>query len=406
MRYKLRHTVLLLTAATMIFTVACNKSTPQESGPTPHTLMFYFTGTQLSYYFDRNIDAAASAVARGDAGDCRVLCFYQGSSRKSGRIIELRGQDGKCTEETLATYDIPAITDGGDMTFFISEMMRLAPAESYGLVMAGHATAWIPAETPSATASVQPRTARPAMDKYWQKAQSGIVTRYLGEIYSDTAANSFDIGTIADALSATGKRFRYILFDACFMANVESAYTLRGNADYIIGAPCEVIGDGFPYDDVLPYLLADNGLRSDIDGVCRAFHDYYGSTYGYSGSVAAIDCSQLEQLAAAMKSINMSGTMTEVDEDQLQTYEGQIQHIFFDLGDYVDKACSDAALKESFAAQMARCVPYKYTLPSFWSNYGVAGNYPVNTYSGLSTSAPADIYGYEYTRTEWYKATH
>lgn len=301
---------------------------------------------------------------------------------------------------------MPAITDGGDMTFFISEMMRLAPAESYGLVMAGHATAWIPSEMPSATASVQPRTARPAMDKYWQKAQSGIVTRYLGEIYSDTAANSFDIGTIADALSATGKRFRYILFDACFMANVESAYTLRGNADYIIGAPCEVIGDGFPYDDVLPYLLADNGLRSDIDGVCRAFHDYYGSTYGYSGSVAAIDCSQLEQLAAAMKSINMSGTMTEVDEDQLQTYEGQIQHIFFDLGDYVDKACSDTALKESFAAQMARCVPYKYTLPSFWSNYGVAGNYPVDTYSGLSTSAPADIYGYEYTLTEWYKATH
>lgn len=406
MRPTLRHIVLLFTAAAMIFTAACRKSTPQESGPTPHTLMFYFTGTQLSYYFDRNIDAAAAAVARGDAGNCRVLCFYQGSSRKSASIVELRRQDGKCTEETLATYDMPAITDGGDMTFFISEMMRLAPAESYGLVMAGHATAWIPAETPSATAALRPRTALPAMDKYWQKAQSGIVTRYFGEIYSDQASNHFEIDALADALTATGKKFRYILFDACFMANVESAYTLRGNADYIIGAPCEVIGDGFPYDDVLPHLLAGNGRNSDIDGVCRAFYDYYASTYGYSGSVAAIDCSQLGQLAAAMKSINTSGAMKEVDDAQLQTYEGQILHIFFDLGDYVDKACGDAALKASFAAQLTRCVPYKYTLPSFWSNYGVAGNYPVNTYSGLSTSAPADIYGYEYTLTEWYKATH
>lgn len=94
MRPTLRHIVLLFTAAAMIFTAACRKSTPQESGPTPHTLMFYFTGTQLSYYFDRNIDAAASAVARGDAGNCRVLCFYQGSSRKSASIVELRGQTG------------------------------------------------------------------------------------------------------------------------------------------------------------------------------------------------------------------------------------------------------------------------------------------------------------------------
>lgn len=406
MRPALRHIVLLFAAAAMLFTAACRKSTPQENGPTPHTLMFYFTGTQLSYYFSRNIDAAAEAIARNAAGNCRVLCLYQGSSRNSADIMELELENGTCVEKKLATYDMPPIVEGEDMTFFLSEMMRLAPAESYGLVMAGHATAWIPAETPSATAALRPRTALPAMDKYWQKAQSGIVTRYFGEIYSDQASNHFEIDALADALTATGKKFRYILFDACFMANVESAYTLRGNADYIIGAPCEIIGDGFPYDDVLPHLLAGNGRNSDIDGVCRAFYDYYASTYGYSGSVAAIDCSQLEQLAAAMKSINTSGTMTEVDDAQLQTYEGQILHIFFDLGDYVDKACGDAALKASFAAQLTRCVPYKYTLPSFWSNYGVAGNYPVNTYSGLSTSAPADIYGYEYTRTEWYKATH
>lgn len=112
---------------------------------------------------------------------------------------------------------------------------------------------------------------------------------------------------------------------------------LRNTAEYIIGAPCEVIGDGFPYSDVLPQLLAGNGLTPDIDGTCRAFHDYYASTYGYSGSVAAIDCSQIEDLASVMKQINASDATTQPVLSKLQSYEGQWQHIFYDLGDYVDQ---------------------------------------------------------------------
>lgn len=405
MRHTLRHIVLMLTAAATLLATSCGKSkAPREDGPTPQTLMFYFTGTQLSYYFARNIDAAAEAIARGAAGNCRVVCFYQGSNRNSGRIIELSNQNGKCVEQTLATYEMPPIADGEDMSFFLSEMMRLAPAESYGLVMAGHATAWIPAVMPSTTtAATHPGT---ATADYWRKAPSDVVTRFFGEIYSADASNHFEIATMADALAATGEKFRYLLFDACFMANIESAYMLRNTAEYIIGAPCEVIGDGFPYSDVLPQLLAGNGLTPDIDGTCRAFHDYYASTYGYSGSVAAIDCSQIEGLASVMKQINASDATTQPVLSKLQSYEGQWQHIFYDLGDYVDKACGDDALKTLFAEQLERCVPYKYTLSSFWSNYGVAGSYPINTYSGLSTSAPAEVYRYEYTLTPWYKATH
>lgn len=404
MRTILRYLTLSIAVTAAIVLSSCRKSNPpKDEGPTQHTLIFYFTGTQLSYYFDRNIDAAAKAIANGAAGNCRVLCFYQGSDRNNARIIELTKENGTCVEKTLATYQMPPITDGEDMAYFLSEMMRMAPAESYGLVIAGHATAWIPAAIPSATASMQPRMQR---QDYWRKAPSDIVTRYFGEVYSQQASNHFEITDMADALAATGHKFRYLLFDACFMANIESAYILRNNADYIIGAPCEIIGDGFPYTDVLPQLLAGGGRATDIDGVCRAFYDYYASTYGYSGTVAAIDCSQIEPLAAIMKQINTSGSLSEVDRDELQTYEGQWQHIFFDLGDYVDKACGDATLKASFAEQLARCVPYKYTLSSFWSNYGVAGNYPVNRYSGISTSAPSEIYRYEYALTPWYTATH
>lgn len=245
MRTILRYITLSIAVTAAIVLSSCRKSNPpKDEGPTQHTLIFYFTGTQLSYYFDRNIDAAAKAIADGAAGNCRVLCFYQGSDRNNARIIELNKENGTCVEKTLATYQMPPITDGEDMTYFLSEMMRMAPAESYGLVIAGHATAWIPAAIPSATASMQPRMQR---QDYWRKAPSDIVTRYFGEVYSQQASNHFEITDMADALAATGHKFRYLLFDACFMANIESAYILRNNADYIIGAPCEIIGDGFPY---------------------------------------------------------------------------------------------------------------------------------------------------------------
>lgn len=103
MRTILRYITLTIAVTAAIVLSSCRKSNPpKDEGPTQHTLIFYFTGTQLSYYFDRNIDAAAKAIADGAAGNCRVLCFYQGSDRNNARIIELNKENGTCVEKTLA----------------------------------------------------------------------------------------------------------------------------------------------------------------------------------------------------------------------------------------------------------------------------------------------------------------
>ncbi len=231
------------------------------------------------------------------------------------------------------------------------------------------------------------------------------MTRHFGEKYSDTHSNRFDIATLSSALTSTGVKFDYILFDACFMANIESVYDLRDNADYIIGAPCEILGDGFPYQNTLPCLLRNGGRSHDLPQACKTFHDQYASKYGYSGSVALIDCTQIDVLAAIVKKIN-AGAKKDYDHDEIQTFEGQSPHVFYDLGDYIDKMCGDPALKAEFDAQMARTVPCKYTLGSFWSNYGTeSGIYPITAFSGLSTSAPASVYRDSYAETAWDRVT-
>lgn len=403
-----RLTAAPLLAAALLLAPACEKTPAQEEIATPHTLIFYFTGTQLSYYFYRNISAAKEAVRQNVKGNSRVVCFFQHNDKTKADLIELVYSDGACEEKVLATYDLPQQMDEEHLSYFFNEIIRSVPAETYGLVMAGHALAWIPIDAApdrAARRASAKGSPAPAGDDFWRKAPSDIVTRHFGEKYSDTHSNRFDIGTLSSALTSTGVKFDYILFDACFMANIESVYDLRDNADYIIGAPCEILGDGFPYQNTLPCLLRNGGRSHDLPQACKTFHDQYASKYGYSGSVALIDCAQVDALAAIVKKIN-AGAKKDYDRDEIQTFEGQSRHVFYDLGDYVDKMCGDPALKAEFDAQMARTVPCKYTLGSFWSNYGTeSGIYPIKAFSGLSTSAPASVYRDSYAETAWDRAT-
>lgn len=403
-----RLTVAPLLAAALLLAPACEKTPAQEEIATPHTLIFYFTGTQLSYYFYRNISAAKEAVRQNIKGNSRVVCFFQHNDKTKADLIELVYSDGAYVEKVLATYDLPQQMDEEHLSYFFNEIIRSAPAETYGLVMAGHALAWIPIDaTPDRAARRASANGSPASaeEDFWRKAPSDIVTRHFGEKYSDTHSNRFDIVTLSSALTSTGVKFDYILFDACFMANIESVYDLRDNTDYIIGAPCEILGDGFPYQNTLPCLLRNGGRSHDLPQACKTFHDQYASKYGYSGSVALIDCAQIDALAAIVKKIN-AGAKKDYDRDEIQTFEGQSPHVFYDLGDYIDKMCGDPALKAEFDAQMARTVPSKYTLGSFWSNYGTeSGIYPITAFSGLSTSAPASVYRDSYAETAWDRVT-
>ena len=239
-----------------------------------------------------------------------------------------------------------------------------------------------------------------------EKQDSGVETRFFGEKYSDTAANAFDIPELAKGLAATNIYFDYILFDACLMANVEALYDLRKNARYIIASPCEIMAAGFPYEDVVPLLMKDGGRSHDLAGVCEAFNKYYDNHKSYrSGSVALVDCKQLDALAAAVKAVNNS-TQKSYNIDDLQSFEGHEDHIFFDLGDYIEQMCDDAQALKAFREQMNRTIPTKYTLSVFWSNLGTAGEYPIRTFSGLTTSAPSILYRDNYANTAWYKATH
>ena len=425
-KYALRRLAVILSLTMLIFAQSCGgddddniPSQPQ----TQHTLLYYFVGTDLSYYFNKNIEAAGKALATlseagGSLADVvnkpRVMCFIQ-RSKTNADIVELVYDNGLYEQKVIKSYELPKAMSSQQMGSYLKEMIALAPAASYGLVMGGHSRAWTLIDSPDFYSIIAGKgIGRPQIHRYWERDPEALVTRFFGEgypffsSYSEGASNLFDITDIASALTSTGVKFEYAIYDACFMANIESLYDLRNNSKYAIASVSEIMGNGFPYDRVIPHLLKTNGTSFDLEQVCYEYNDYYRINAGYSGSVALVDCAELEALAAATKRVN-NGNKNEVDNDDLQYYDGLRPRLFFDFGQYMNALSADDALRTSLQQQLDKTVTCKYTLNAFYTGLKpYKGTHKIDTevYSGLTTSQPSEMYRKEYATTAWYKATH
>lgn len=389
---------------------ACNK---EEIPPRPHirpdvadqTVMMFLAGyNNLRSNFVNNIKDAQRFVAANTLYDCRLLAFIQ--PRPNLAVVLELSYDyahGGCAIDTLRKWEDPTFcsADGERITEVLGYMAEQAPAKRYGLIMGSHGTGWVPAQ-------YMTLSRRSPDADFWKKADGAYPTRWFG---SDKE-RATDITTLAASLTALhsrGVKFDYLIFDACFMGNIETFYELRGCADYLLGSPCEIMSHGFPYEQTMPYLLADQGRSCDLAGVCRSFHTFYDTEYSVrSGCITMADATELELLATMMRRIN-DGARKSYDLSALQRYEGLSSPLFLDLGDYVEASCDDPALLEAFYRQMERTFPARYHTPQFYSAYDRKMHdisVPDQRWYGVTVSEPSLKYRTENQQTAWYLATH
>ena len=370
-----------------------------------HTLMFVFMGTSLDRYFATNIDDAKKAIKTGILGDANRVLYLRQSSKTEAYINELcyDTKTGECAERRVVSNIAlsPTQMTPEDLASYIDLMAEEAPAERYGLIMAGHGQAWIPREALNGTGAI---STLGTMSQLWTPAPGAEVTRAFGE-----RNVQFDIEEIAQGIELSSIELDYILFDACFMSNIEAIYDLRHAANYIIASPCEIMGRGFPYERTLPHLFTDNGNTTDYVKAAESYYKYYRDEYTSSmrcGSIAVINCNEIEALADATKDVLKSMSKGFYGRDTLQSYEGQKpDHYFFDFGEWIGVVATDSEALDQFNTQLAKTVVAKYSLDSFYSAYGSYGTYPINLdiYSGITTSAPTEAAIYSYMcKTNWY----
>lgn len=382
-------------------------SVEQRPAVATQTLLLYMPGRSLASYFEQNIEGIRRAVDADTPGDGRIFVCWQPANQRTAELFELYYDPNSAS---CATREVKAYTEfnAGDpesVHTLFAELADEAPALSYGLIIGCHGKAWVPASAGTlARGALQPSD---GAKEYWQPAPGAYPTRSFGD-----SGYEMDITELADALAALPYRFDFLLFDDCFMANIETLYDLRASVDHVIASPCEIMADGFPYDRIIPQMFTDEGRSHDLGAVCYEFWNLYQNDYAstiyrmQSGCITLAVMSEIDRLADVMRRINRTPA-AEYDPNTLQTYEGLSPHLFYDMGQYVSVRCSDAALLDEFAECFDAAFPPESRLHTdgFYSAYNNRMN-PITHYSGITISEPSTKFTEENRATNWYHATH
>ncbi|WP_279069999.1 clostripain-related cysteine peptidase [Alistipes timonensis] len=402
----LRHTLCLLTLATL---AACSKEEPGYNPPAraDRTVLLYMPGQSLSAYYKNNIQGIHTAVTDRALGNGRMLVCWQPEKQTSAVMLEIYYDRNKRRSETktLKTYDDFNAGSSADVQRIFADAAELAPAQNYGLIIGCHGKAWIPA-----SGGVLPYSLRSAEpdDDVWTTAPGAKTTRSFGD-----TGYELDITELASAIETQSFRFDYLIFDDCFMANIETLYDLRRAVDYIVAPPCEVMGDGFPYDRIVPHLFEGNGVLSSLEKACWEFWNLYENdwrstiAYEQSGCISLAVTAQLDALATEMRRIK--DKKQAFDIGALQYYKGNVTKLFYDLEHYVTLCCNDPGIVNDFKARMELAFPVssRHHTASFYSAYD-RRNHSINYYSGVSVSEPEPSakYAAKNRQTNWYRDTH
>ncbi len=407
--------MLLVGLSLLLFTSCRDKSDDvsddnTDIDPAEHTfIMFFPWSNTLTSYFYTNISDMKSAVAGGMLEDERVIVCFEKSAGYA-ELFELKYSDGVCIEELYKTYD-NSFTTITAISTMLNDVADIAPALKYSMSISCHGFGWIPVDNSSASSVAQRSSAADyQLPHYIYTDECGLpLTRYYGGTVSEYQT---DISTLRDAIKISDIGYmEHILFDLCYMSNIEVAYDLRDVAGYIIASPTEVMGYGFPYELIGEYLMGDADYASVVSG----YYDFYSTYSDPYGTIGVINCSEVEAMAEIMAEINTLYDYNDISVSGVQRMDGYSPVIFYDFGSYVEALCPDEQLLATFKEQLSKLVPDSYkahtemfasAVSSSWG--GGLTRYSINTYSGVTISDPttsSKAYSYKFD-SNWYKATH
>lgn len=412
--------------------VSCSNGDSPDGPDAPVTpvgqtmFMFFPWSNSLLSDFRRTVEDMQTVVAQRSMKDERIMVFMATSEREAV-LFELKKQNGRCLTDTLRHYSDRPFTSRQWLTSLFSEVMTLAPASRYGMVVGCHGLAWVPVQgqrnAPKRLGSQEKIDEednlykeerideennlykKERIDKEGEpndlmhfEVQGPVTTRFIGGTYPETQIETTDL---ADAMADAGLHTEYILFDACYMSSVEVAYELKDVTHYLIASPTEVLSYGFPYTTMGKHLLGTPNYKGIVDSFI-SFYSSYNLPYG---TVAVTDCTQLDALAAIAQQINAAAE-AQLVPNGVQIMDGYSPTLFYDLGHLMSLKDAGTVLTAAFAEQLEKTVPYKGHTDQYFTALKDA---PVDIkhYSGLNTSQGSlNHMADRLSETAWYKATN
>lgn len=288
----MRKFVLLLCALAGLAACHDDEDDSPQDVKTARTVLVYMAGENnltVTSNGDRYLCVDLAEIIEGSkslAENQRLFVFVDSLSEKGKNstpvIMEVKG--GKTTIMHQFESDFYSC-DPARFREIVQYVESTAPAESYGLVLWGHASGW----------SVSTDT-----------IAGSRTTRAYGQDNGTDHGGSLkwmNITQMARALEGLPK-FDFIFADCCNMICAEVGYELRNVTDYLIGSPAEIPGDGAPYDQLAPIFYKSGSQL--YKGIIDTYYDYYVKAYkghkdldGFSVPLSVIDTKYMAELAQA-----------------------------------------------------------------------------------------------------------
>lgn len=407
---RLRSVIFLL-----VLLIAISSCRKEEDDSIRRTVLVYIAAdNNLSNSANPNLYSMSSSIRSG-ISNVNLLAFVDRQGFKPV-LLQLHGS----SIDTVKTYPEMNSADAATLREVIDYVKRNYESESYGLVMWSHGTGWIPTRqlhfvAPNLNYS-------PSRDGNGHNGSVIDMQRYPLSIGTKSFAwenikggnpsyTCMELDDLVDALPEG--MFDFIVFDACYMGNVEVAYALRNKTRYIVSSAYEIVSYGFPYHLVTRDLLDGNLMK-----VCRDFHSYYNgfSDWQQMAGISLVRTEGLDSLASCFSKViaDRKDSIPFLDVNDIQVFDRFRNHVFFDLLDVVDKLATDKDSYDEFRYQLDRCVSFKISTPYIF--HGDYEEIKVDKYCGLSVYVPLSKYDKgmnqgdtslndDYRKTEWSRAT-
>ena len=333
--------ILILLSAASILLTACHKNDCPEPEPIERTVLVYVAGdNNLSgrdgsiNYFNYDIKQMMAGTQNLPTNYKLVLFVDRYNSKpyflqvEKGDTLRLKSMDTEMKSSDPATLHMA-----------MKYVTETFPAKSYGLVLWGHSDGWI------------------------TRSDSGPRKAY--GVDKNQGQTWMNIPEMSQTLASLPK-LKFIFADCCSFLCVENAYELHNYAEYIIGSPAEIPGEGAPYQTVVPALFStdDDFYKTIIDA-------YYAQmSLGYKVPLAVVKNSELDNLAQATAT-TLATIARDIEPDadgcRYPNVDGLIfyfDHTQFDMQDFMLRYASADQYAE-WKKAFDKAVPY-HTFAEVW----------------------------------------
>ena len=359
-------------AACLLCLTACEEEEQTKGGAETEkeaTILVYMVGeNDLSSYLETNIANMMSGYEMSDVS-ANILVYMDIDEQLELYLID-KNVNGTPRKSLVKTYADQMAVDPEVMNKVINEVFQTYPSKRKALILSSHADGSL-------------------------YQQNTISKRSFGMEKKDGIYYGMNVTDLKDGLENI-PYLDVLMFDACLMANVETAFELRDCAHYMLAAPNSVPAEGFPYHKIMPDLLKmdEASLKKVLDGYMYYFH-HNNVQWDDFVAISLTDLTRMDQVALEMDSLSrVDGVEERIDRlvaANIQMYE--LGYELYDCGNWLDSIGGGSGQLQNVKTALEQAVVYKlhsdYASVSDWGTLRL----PITDerYSGLNTNLP-DLY--------------